>query len=202
MAPDPNASLATLPQTSDDFSSIPWCKALLTAPNTTVFIPASRDPSQTRSHRGHDQLFSRTLSGPDVIPACICFHATPAPGSHAPVTELSTLFSLAGGVDGYPGVVHGGAVAVLMDEILGVLVQQNMDLGSDHAVFRSNPATATMDVRFRRPIPTPGVVRGRGRVVKLEGRKLHLAAKILNAGGEVLASCESIWVTVDRKPRL
>jgi acyl-coenzyme A thioesterase PaaI-like protein len=203
MPPNENTSKPPpLPQTSNDFTSIPWCKALLTAPNTTTFIPASRDSSHSRSHRAHDRLFARTLAGPDAIPACISFHATPPAGSRAIVTELSTLFSLAGGIDGYPGVVHGGVVAVLMDEIQGVLLQQNVDLGSDHAVFRTSPATATMDVRFRRPIPTPCVVRGRGRVVKIEGRKLHLAAEVLDAGGEVLASCESIWVAVDRKPKL
>lgn len=203
MAPHPPSSAdLVLPRTGDDFTSIPWCKALLEAPNTTVFLPASRDPALTRKHKHHDKFFAKTLAGPDAIPACVCFYATPSPGDRSPIAEMGVLFSLASGVDGYPGVMHGGAVGVLMDEILGILVQQNMDLESDHAVFRANPATATMDVRFKRPVPTPCIVRGRGTIAKLEGRKLHLAAEILDANGLLLASCESVWIALDRKPRL
>lgn len=208
MPPEKEApsGVGPVPQTEDDIARIPWCQALLSKPDTTIFTPESRrraDPPQSK--QGHDRLFARTLAGPDAIPTCLCFHKTAVPGADSSpyVTELSTLFSLAGGIDGYPGVMHGGAVAVLMDEVLGVLMQRNMELGSDHAVFRAGTATATMDVRFRRPIRTPSVVRGRGRVVRLEERRVHLAAEIMDERGEVLASCESMWVAVGgKKPRL
>ncbi|KAM0326310.1 hypothetical protein ACHAQA_006909 [Verticillium albo-atrum] len=191
-----------LPQNSDEFHKIPWCRTLLTAPNTTVYVPPSRDPLEDNKPNRHDRFFAKTLDRPDSIPACVAFHATPAAGSRAPIPEVSVLFALGGGLAGYPGVLHGGVTALLMDELLGMLGQRNMDLERDDPIFTMMPATVTMDIRYLRPIPTPEIVLGVGTVQSITGRKMLLRGEIRDSAGNVLATCDSLWVAMAGKTKL
>ncbi|KAG7104456.1 Verlamelin biosynthesis protein B like [Verticillium longisporum] len=200
---------ATLSQNGVDFHKIPWCNALLTAPNTTVYVPPSRDPLEEGKPNRHDRFFGKTLDHAECIPACLAFYATPAKAAPAPaataaddsargpaIPQVSVLFALGPGMAGYPAVLHGGVTALLFDELLGMLGERNRDLGRGDAIFTMKPATATMDVRYLRPIATPSVVLGVGTIASITGRKMLLRGEIRDAEGNVVATCESLWVAM------
>ncbi|PNH39468.1 hypothetical protein VD0004_g7430 [Verticillium dahliae] len=200
---------ATLSQNGVDFHKIPWCNALLTAPNTTVYVPPSRDPLEEGKPNRHDRFFGKTLDHAERIPACLAFYATPAKAAPAPaattadgsargpaIPQVSVLFALGPGMAGYPAVLHGGVTALLFDELLGMLGERNRDLGRGDAIFTMKPATATMNVRYLRPIATPSVVLGVGTIASITGRKMLLRGEIRDAEGNVVATCESLWVAM------
>lgn len=205
------------------FRAIPWCAALLDAPGTVLFNPPSR-LLRAHARRDHDQFFGRTLNSPDIIPACVAFFAdaplpppratgseseppaaadgdAPPAGLHpSVVTSVSMLLSLAPhALDGYPGVLHGGAQATLLDEVTGVLIQLNMQRGAGRVegAFAAATVTASMDVRFARLARTPAVVLARAWIEQIEqrrkGRRIRLAADVRGQDGEVLVACRSTW---------
>ncbi|KAK1975856.1 HotDog domain-containing protein, partial [Colletotrichum cereale] len=108
------------------------------------------------------------------------------------------LFALSRGVDGYPSIAHGGLIAVLIDEVLGVLIQRNMDTDRDDPVFKMNTVTSSMDIKYLRPITTPGVVLGVGQIKEIRGKKLLLRAVVKDANGVLLATCDSVWIGIPR----
>jgi acyl-coenzyme A thioesterase PaaI-like protein len=197
---DKSDDTSALPQERSHFDQIPWCATLLSGPGITTFIPPSRN---VKDHL-HDQFFGRILNSPTVIPACVSFYKLSPPSSPTErdeiVVECSTLFALSHGVNGYPGVAHGGVVAALLDEAMGILIELNIGLGKENVnpVFGMDPFTATMELRFRRPVVTPGVVLGSARIKEIKGRKIQITATIKNEYGEELAGCESLWLAVEK----
>ncbi|KAL9941811.1 hypothetical protein ACHAPW_004064 [Verticillium nonalfalfae] len=58
--------------------------------------------------------------------------------------QLSLLLTFGSGTQGFPGVVHGGAIATVMDEAMGRVAVQAFRGGA--------PVTANMDVRYVEPL--------------------------------------------------
>jgi uncharacterized protein (TIGR00369 family) len=92
-------------------------------------------------------------------------------------------FTIAPRHQGFPGVVHGGVVASILDEV-GCRV---MMMGGQHDRFGM---TAKLDIRYRQPVPQGHALRAVGRVVKDRGRLVTATAQILVPGGAVLAEAE------------
>lgn len=93
--------------------------------------------------------------------------------------------------DGYPGCLHGGVIATLLDEAMGK---------SLHA--RGFPSvTRHMEVEFLRPVPSSAPLRIEGRVTHSEGRKHWSEAKILNERGTVLAQSKGLFVELSAERR-
>ncbi len=70
---------------------------------------------------------------------------------------------------GVPAVLHGGVAATALDEVMvwaGALIEDVMTV------------TGTMQLRFRRPVPTDRELRVRGRVVDRSGRRLRLEGEL------------------------
>ncbi len=87
--------------------------------------------------------------------------------------------------EGPPGHVHGGFVAAAFDEVLG-MVQSTA----------GNPGmTGTLTVRYRRPTPLRQELLFRGRVERVEGRKIFTVAT-LHAGDTLCAEAEGIFISV------
>ncbi|KAL0938343.1 thioesterase family protein [Colletotrichum truncatum] len=188
------AAFDGLPQSVSELTALPWCHTLLSAPNTITFIPPARDPENANPH---DRFFGRTINSSSGIPACICFYKE-APGRSV-INEVSVLFALSQGVDGYPHIAHGGLVAVLIDEVLGILIQRNMNTDRDSPVFSMNTVTASMNIKYLKPVATPDVVLGVGRIKEIKGKRLLLSAVIKDASGTELATCESLWIAIPRQ---
>lgn len=90
---------------------------------------------------------------------------------------------------GYPGIVHGGIVAAMLDEVSG------------RAFMGDNQAprfmyTARLNVRYRKHVPVRQPLRLYGRAGNDRGRTATSYAAIYNQQGEVLAECDSLLVDV------
>lgn len=83
---------------------------------------------------------------------------------------------------GYPGVVHGGIVAAMLDEVSGRVVLMG---GNNDALL----VTAKLEVRYRRPTPTLTPLKVIGRFLSQAGRLVKAAGEIRLPDGTVTAEC-------------
>jgi uncharacterized protein (TIGR00369 family) len=93
--------------------------------------------------------------------------------------------------NGYPGVVHGGIVAALLDETSGRAVMLN---GDNDGLF----ITTKLEVKYHLPTPTGQVLRVIGRVFTQHSRFARVGAEVRRPDGKVTAICEA---SVARPPR-
>jgi acyl-coenzyme A thioesterase PaaI-like protein len=89
---------------------------------------------------------------------------------------------------GYPGVVHGGVVAAMLDEAAG-----RVHMGGYPPRFMF---TARLDVRYRKNVPIGQPLRIVGRVGKSRERIATAISQIYGPGGDLLAEAEAVLVNV------
>ena len=87
--------------------------------------------------------------------------------------------------NGYPGIVHGGVVASLLDETAGRALMLDGD-------FSRLWVTANLNVTFRRPTPTATPLELLGWVERDSGRRTLAAAELRLPDGTVTASCRAL----------
>ena len=87
---------------------------------------------------------------------------------------------------GPPGTVHGGVVAMVLDELLGAV----------NACRGMGAFTGTLTIRFERPTPIAADLELESWVDRTEGRKVFTVGTI-SAGGEVTARAEGVFIRVD-----
>ncbi|PKM75947.1 MAG: thioesterase [Firmicutes bacterium HGW-Firmicutes-15] len=95
------------------------------------------------------------------------------------------------GFNSYPGVVHGGIVAALLDETSGRALMLN---GKDDELF----ITTRLEVKYHQPTPTEQPLRVIGWIIKRNSRFAHVAGEIHLADGTLTAKCEA---TIARPPQ-
>jgi acyl-coenzyme A thioesterase PaaI-like protein len=91
------------------------------------------------------------------------------------------------GSEGAPGIAHGGAVAAVLDEAMGASAWL--------AGYPSVSARLVIDFRGMVPLGTNATIETW--VESVEGRKVSLRAKMVDADGIVLAEGEALFVTID-----
>jgi acyl-coenzyme A thioesterase PaaI-like protein len=90
--------------------------------------------------------------------------------------------------EGPPGCVHGGIIALLFDEVLGIA-----------NIASGNPAmTGTLTMRYCSPTPLYAQLRFEGWTERTEGRKVF-ARGTLHAEDRLCVEAEGIFVHVDRE---
>jgi uncharacterized protein (TIGR00369 family) len=97
--------------------------------------------------------------------------------------------------EGPRGYVHGGIIATLLDETMSKSVRAQGVVAM----------TRHMEVDYKRPVPSsaeddPRPLRLEGRVMRSEGRKHWVEARILDAAGVELAVGKGLFIEI--KPRL
>jgi acyl-coenzyme A thioesterase PaaI-like protein len=85
--------------------------------------------------------------------------------------------------EGPPGCVHGGFVAALFDEFLGMAQFMGGHPGM----------TGTLTIRYRQPTPLNVPLEMSAWIERSEGRKTFVSGKI-EANGHVTAECEGIFI--------
>jgi len=173
------------------FSSIPWCQTLLSDPTLAA------EPTISRFHKPstrEDALLGHTLKTDDAIAGWVSLYRRPTAGRPLK-DEVCVLLSLQPGLNGYPGVCHGGVVATLLDEVLSVLVVEYRRSG----VLPVDNVTAYLHVSYVKPVPTPAVVAVRGRIREVKGRKHFADGEVVSERGVVLAKAEGLFVSVQRE---
>lgn len=89
----------------------------------------------------------------------------------------------------YPGRVHGGLIAAMLDELgLRACWCQSEDTWG---------VTTSIEVKYRKPVPYAVPLFGRSRVERESSRFLRVSAAILNTAGEVLAQAEVNYIKLD-----
>ncbi|KAI9747156.1 MAG: hypothetical protein M1815_004557 [Lichina confinis] len=131
------------------FETIPWCAKLLNDPDF-VFFPT---PSRRRKESTEDALFGETLKTDATIRACVSLYRRPERSGGAQIEEVRTLFALGDGVNGYPHSCHGGIVATIVDEVMGLLISVNRDMEDLTATVVT--LTASLNVVYLKPVETP-----------------------------------------------
>lgn len=97
--------------------------------------------------------------------------------------EVFATYTVPAAYQGYPGIVHGGIVASMLDEVVGRVAM----IGDHHRFMFS----VKLEVKYRQPVLTETALLLVGRVVKLRGRLGKAVGEVQHAGtGEVLAEAE------------
>jgi acyl-coenzyme A thioesterase PaaI-like protein len=100
--------------------------------------------------------------------------------NHEDAGEIRGTVTIPAHFNGYPGVVHGGIVAALLDETAGRTILIDGD-------FDALMVTAKLEVRYRRPTPTETPLLLVGRVERGGGPYTEASAEMRLADGTVTA---------------
>jgi len=103
--------------------------------------------------------------------------------------EVVSDFTVHENYQGYPGVVHGGIVSTILDEVSGRSIMGDPD--QPRFMF-----TAKMEVRFHKNVPVGCPLHAVGKVLKLRNRTASVTGSIYDMEGNLLAECESLLVDV------
>lgn len=90
--------------------------------------------------------------------------------------------------EGPPGCVHGGVIAGIFDEVLGIA----------NIVAGVGAMTGTLSIVYRSPTPLLTELHFQGETQAIEGRKIRTTGT-LHAGGRLCAEAEGIFITVARE---
>ncbi|RMZ78235.1 hypothetical protein DV738_g4063, partial [Chaetothyriales sp. CBS 135597] len=189
-------------ETIDHFRSQPWLHQYLDDPSYRAF--------RVLKDTGEDFFFARTIATPTTIPHILCLNnstivtppelpaGTPIPVNDsrkpAPVPEKPDcifLINLAGpAIDGHPHVCHGGIVASILDEAIGMVTMLHTEKANG---LRELFYTVNLNVTYRAPVTTPSNVIVRCWLRARQGRKYIALGQIVDKDGVVLSEAQGTW---------
>jgi acyl-coenzyme A thioesterase PaaI-like protein len=89
--------------------------------------------------------------------------------------------------EGAPGRAHGGVVAALLDEVMGLM----------NVIHGAMAFTATLDITYHAPTPVGEPIIARAWLARRDGRK-HSVESTLHAEDVLVASAKGLFITIDR----
>jgi acyl-coenzyme A thioesterase PaaI-like protein len=98
--------------------------------------------------------------------------------------EVRCRVTLPSEYQGYPGIVHGGVVATIMDEVLG---RAGMT-GEDYEFM----VTANLEIKYRKPVPTDEPLEFRGWVTGIRKGLKFTAGELRLPSGEIAVKAEGV----------
>jgi len=102
--------------------------------------------------------------------------------------EVTAEITIPNHYQGYPGVVHGGIVAAMLDEAAG-----RAHMGGDPPRFMF---TARLEIQYRKNVPIGQPLRLVGLAGKTKGRTAASTSAIYDLDGLLLAEAETLMVNV------
>ncbi|MEW6240883.1 MAG: PaaI family thioesterase [Chloroflexota bacterium] len=106
---------------------------------------------------------------------------------------IETTFTAPEHFQGYPGVLHGGIVASILDEVSG-----RAHMGSDPVLPRFM-FTGKMEVKYRKNVPIGQPLRIVGKAGKSKGKMAEGWAGIYDQGGELLAEATTLLIDMSQE---
>jgi len=103
--------------------------------------------------------------------------------------EVTAEYTVPENYQGYPGIVHGGIVAAMLDEVSG---RAYMD-GGDEPRFMY---TARLEIKYRKNVPVGENLRLVGHTGKTRGRTATARSAIYDSHGALLAEADVLLVDV------
>jgi acyl-coenzyme A thioesterase PaaI-like protein len=104
--------------------------------------------------------------------------------------EVTAQVALPDEFQGYPGVVHGGVVAAMLDEAAGRALMGN-DIRNPRFMF-----TAKMEITYRRNVPIGQPILLEGKALEIRGRKATASSAIYDLNGTLLAEAHALLIKV------
>jgi len=89
--------------------------------------------------------------------------------------------------EGAPGRAHGGVVAALLDEVMGLM----------NVIHGAMAFTAQLDITYVAPTPVGEPILARAWLARQDNRKQFVEAT-LHAGDRLVASAKALFISVDR----
>lgn len=89
--------------------------------------------------------------------------------------------------NGYPGIVHGGILAAILDETSGRAIMLNGD-------FDNFMVTLKLEITYRRPTPTETPLEITGWLIRKGANRAQVAGDIRLPDGTVTAECTAVVV--------
>jgi acyl-coenzyme A thioesterase PaaI-like protein len=183
----------------DYFKSVPWCAAIINDPRYTI------SPTVTRQAKasGEDAFFAKTLKTDDTIVRLLTINTLPDESLHPAIQEVFVFFEVGSGVNGYPDTCHGGFVATMLDEAMGLVLNvvqlyENSKTGRHDDI---NYMTAYLNTSYLSPVRTPGIILATAKVIKEEGRKIWVNGTLEDSERNVLTKSESLYIQAKKDPR-
>lgn len=105
--------------------------------------------------------------------------------------SVATLFKYDARHQSFPGRVHGGLIASMIDE-LGLRGLWSYEGGEDNF-----GVTMRLETQFRKPVPYGEQLLGVGKIVKRMSRFFVVESKIYDLNGETLASGSTNYIRLD-----
>jgi acyl-coenzyme A thioesterase THEM4 len=204
------------------FQAISWCAELLADPDYVV-VP-SRFGKPAKNTRG--DFFTRTLATDDTI-RCFVYQTRKGNPSNAGgisaeappqniVSEVRAFLDSRSGVNGWPGIAHGGFVAAVIDEVMGFLINSNRtatetagnppENSSDSKPTQqqlvpmttrgSAVMTAELTTKYRSPVPTGEPLLVRAWIERVDGRKIFVRAAIEDGDRNILTEGFGLFLTL------
>lgn len=100
--------------------------------------------------------------------------------------EVTAEYTVPEHFQGYPGVVHGGIVTAMLDEVSG-----RAQMNDEQTRFMY---TAKLEIRFRKNVPVGAPLRVVGQVEKSKSRMASSTSKIFGPEGDLLAEAKALLV--------
>ena len=101
--------------------------------------------------------------------------------------EVCSDYTVASRYQSYPGIVHGGILASMLDEVVG-----RVAIIGDHHHFM---VSVRLEVVYRHPVPIETPLKIKGRIVRLGGRLGKAQGEIILPDGRV--ACEAAITLAD-----
>lgn len=105
---------------------------------------------------------------------------------------IETSYTAPDHFQGYPGVLHGGIVATILDEISGRA--QMGDVAAPRFMF-----TAKLEVKYRKNVPTGKPLKIIGKAGRVKGKIAESWAGIYDQDGSLLAEANAMLITVPKE---
>ncbi len=98
--------------------------------------------------------------------------------------EVTCEYTVPEHFNGYPGVAHGGIVAAMLDE---VVIRTAMIADPNRFMM-----TATIELKYRQPVPTGVPLRLTGRMIRDRGRVARAAGELRLPDGSIAVEAEIV----------
>jgi len=105
--------------------------------------------------------------------------------------EVFSEFTVPAHYQGYPGIVHGGVVAAMLDEVVARVSM----IGDPHHFMLS----VKLQILYRHPVPVETPLRVVGRIVRLRGRLGKAEGRVILPGGTVAAESQMTLADVPKE---
>jgi acyl-coenzyme A thioesterase PaaI-like protein len=199
------------PAFRDEFAPLKWATQYLDSPNWVASERIRGIPQGSPI----DIFCRETIQTKDTIHHWLELYEKPTEGTR--VNKSLTLCKFGSGFNGFPGIAHGGAMLAILDEALGFIMVANetlehkadfLNLGHPdwrkfleegrplQEVLQGRFVTAKLDVKFLRPVISPGIIGVEVEMLEHLGNKMKMRGVMKDENGIPLMQVDGLWVRI------